>query len=279
MVHDRIRDSYPTLSRSYRSVADYIVINQFDVAFMTATQLAAAVKVNTTTVVRFAQALGYTGYPDMLEAIRQRVRAEVHAARGEQPVDGSAPGAEAESSAPSRFRARLAAEQEALTRAQAHVHNPPQEIEAAVALLAEADRFVFVAEGEAIPVAMLAAQQLGQWGFPASVASGDLMQRATALAQLAPGDLVIGLGTSAQDEATARSMHFARSIGCPVLAVVNESGAVSRAGDRVIHAPGGGAVPLLAVVSALLWVACGPEEGQMVVGPEVERALRFLGEA
>ena len=80
IVQIGLRASYPTLSRSYRSVADYIMINQFDVAFMTATQLAAAVKVNTTTVVRFAQVLGYAGYPDMLEAIRQRVRAEVHAA-------------------------------------------------------------------------------------------------------------------------------------------------------------------------------------------------------
>ena len=90
MVHERIRDSYPTLSRSYRRVADYILANQFDVAFMTATQLAVAVQVNTTTVVRFAQGLGYTGYPDLLEAIRQRVRAEIHAARGEPPVASSA---------------------------------------------------------------------------------------------------------------------------------------------------------------------------------------------
>ena len=30
---------------------------------------------------------------------------------------------------------------------------------------------------------------------------------------------------------------------------------------------------------ALVWVACGPEDGQVGVGPEMERALRFLTES
>ncbi len=277
MVHERIRDSYPTLSRSYRRVADYILANQFDVAFMTATQLAVAVQVNTTTVVRFAQGLGYTGYPDLLEAIRQRVRAEIHAARGETPVASSAQAGDG--SVTSHFYARLAAEQEALAHVQAHVHNPPQAIEAAVAIMTEAVRFFFVAEGEATPIAMLAVQQLADWGFPAFVVAGDVVARATRLAFLEPGDLVIGLATTTEDEATARSMHFARSVGCPVLAIVNEPGIVSRAGDQAIQAPGGGVITLLAVVLALVWVACGPEDGQVGVGPEMERALRFLTES
>ena len=173
----------------------------------------------------------------------------------------------------------MAAEQEALTRAQAHVHNPGQGIEAAVAHLAEADRFVFVAAGEAIPVAMLAAQQLGRWGFPASVASGDLMQRATALALLAPGDLVIGLGASAQDEATAQSMHFARSMGCPVLAVVSESGArqPGRGSGDPTRRGTGDTVPVaggrLARCSG--WPV-GRKSGQVVVGPEAARCLTLF---
>ena len=275
-IHDRIRDSYPTFSPSYGRVADFILANYVDVAFMTATQLAAAVAVDTTTVVRFAQHLDFKGYPALLDAIRQEVRAEIHAAREPQPA------AEAEqtgdSSAAARVHARLAAEQAALAHGISPVHNRPQAIEAAVALLADADRFFFVAEGETTPIAMLTAQLLGQWGCPVVVVSGSPKGRATALAQLGQGDLLIGLGASTSDEMTARAMHFARSVGCPVLAVVGDlSSPLNQAADRVIYAPGAGAIPLLAVVNALVWVACGPESERGNAGSErVARVARFL---
>ena len=40
--------------------------NYYEVSFMTAAQLAYAVGVDTTTVVRFSQRLGYNGYPELL---------------------------------------------------------------------------------------------------------------------------------------------------------------------------------------------------------------------
>lgn len=61
MYREKIREHYEHLSRSYRRVADYIMSNYYEVAFMTAAQLAYAVSVDTTTVVRFSQRLGTMG--------------------------------------------------------------------------------------------------------------------------------------------------------------------------------------------------------------------------
>ncbi|MBQ8136922.1 MAG: MurR/RpiR family transcriptional regulator, partial [Clostridia bacterium] len=62
------------LSKSHRKIADYIV-NHYDKAvFLTAVSLGEAVGVSESTVVRFASALGYSGYPQMQEALQELVR-------------------------------------------------------------------------------------------------------------------------------------------------------------------------------------------------------------
>ncbi len=80
-----IRSNYGRLSPSYRRVADFLLDNYHEVAFMTATQLAHRVGVDTTTVVHFAQRLGYDGYPELLEEIRHTVRAEMQRLLAEVP--------------------------------------------------------------------------------------------------------------------------------------------------------------------------------------------------
>src|SRR5690242_1719672 len=69
MFREQIRKHYDHLSRSYRRVADFILSDYRTAAFMTAAALADAVDVDTTTVVRFAQRLGYPGYPELIEDI------------------------------------------------------------------------------------------------------------------------------------------------------------------------------------------------------------------
>jgi len=44
-----------------------------DAAFMTAAEVGRASKVDTTLVVRFAQRLGYPGYPELIEEVQERV--------------------------------------------------------------------------------------------------------------------------------------------------------------------------------------------------------------
>ena len=62
------------LSKSHRKIAEYIV-NHYDKAvFMTAVSLGQAVEVSESTVVRFATALGYNGYPQMQKALQEVVR-------------------------------------------------------------------------------------------------------------------------------------------------------------------------------------------------------------
>ncbi|MBO2516379.1 MAG: N-acetylmannosamine kinase [Clostridiales bacterium] len=62
------------LSKGHRRIADYIEQHYDKAVFMTASVLGDHVGVSESTVVRFAMALGYDGYPEMQKALQEQVR-------------------------------------------------------------------------------------------------------------------------------------------------------------------------------------------------------------
>lgn len=61
-------------SKSQRRIAEYITHNYDKTAYMTASKLGSLVNVSESTVVRFANELGYDGYPEMQRAMQDFVR-------------------------------------------------------------------------------------------------------------------------------------------------------------------------------------------------------------
>ncbi|WP_431281404.1 MurR/RpiR family transcriptional regulator [Humitalea sp. 24SJ18S-53] len=57
-----------------RAVASLLLSNPAEVALLTATKVAERLQVSESTVVRFAQAIGYTGYPDLRRDLQEHVR-------------------------------------------------------------------------------------------------------------------------------------------------------------------------------------------------------------
>ena len=75
--HDLIRrlnKSGEKLSKGHRRIADYIAEHYDKAVFMTASRLAEAAEVSESTVVRFAMALGYDGYPELQRNLKELVR-------------------------------------------------------------------------------------------------------------------------------------------------------------------------------------------------------------
>lgn len=71
----------PSLSRSKKRIAQYILEEYDRAAFLTANDLGKAVQVSESTVVRFATELGYEGYPEMQKALQQIVRTRLSKAQ------------------------------------------------------------------------------------------------------------------------------------------------------------------------------------------------------
>ena len=70
----RLNQSGKKLSKSHRRIAECIVSHYDKAAFMTASRLGEYVGVSESTVVRFASALGYDGYPQLQRALQELIR-------------------------------------------------------------------------------------------------------------------------------------------------------------------------------------------------------------
>ena len=71
---NEIQSRYTRMSKGQKLIAQYILNNYDKVAFMTACKLGETVGVSESTVVRFANALGYSGYPKLQAALQELIK-------------------------------------------------------------------------------------------------------------------------------------------------------------------------------------------------------------
>ena len=74
----KIEDGYPKFSKGQRKLADFIRKDYDKAAFLTAAKMGDEVGVSESTVVRFAMALGYDGYPSFQKALGEMVRTKLN---------------------------------------------------------------------------------------------------------------------------------------------------------------------------------------------------------
>lgn len=71
---DMIRQKYNRLTETQKKIADFILKNEENVAFLTVDRCAAQIGVSASSVTRFATELGYNGYPDLQNNLRQTLQ-------------------------------------------------------------------------------------------------------------------------------------------------------------------------------------------------------------
>ena len=88
----RLKEGADTFSRNQRALARHVLKNYESVAFATVSQLAQQSGVSEATIVRFAQALDFSGYPEFQNEVRRLLRADLRGVErfrlGAQPRDG-----------------------------------------------------------------------------------------------------------------------------------------------------------------------------------------------
>ncbi|GAA0176835.1 MurR/RpiR family transcriptional regulator [Clostridium sediminicola] len=72
-----IQVKFPRLSKGQKRIAEYILKNYDKAAFMTAAKLGSSVKVSESTVVRFANELGFSGYPKLQKALQELIKTKL----------------------------------------------------------------------------------------------------------------------------------------------------------------------------------------------------------
>lgn len=73
----KIEDIYPSLSKSHKKIADFVLSNYEKAAYYTAAKLGAETDISESTVVRFAMHLGFEGYPEFQDALQEDIKGQL----------------------------------------------------------------------------------------------------------------------------------------------------------------------------------------------------------
>lgn len=206
----RLRAERPGLSAVERRIADYVLENAHLLRDYSSQQLADALKVSQSSVVKFAQRLGYKGYPDFKLAVTEslaRASAKGDTAAAVRPVPADPDEARAEA----LWQRKTEAERE--TRAA----NPPETVAHAAGLVARADT-LFVAgdgiDGQAGQALARRMSMLGLRCFP----HGDWEALLANLATASARDTLLVICEHGRSECV-RAAKMMRAAGGKVVAV------------------------------------------------------------
>src|SRR6201996_5578830 len=131
-----IKTRFDEFSRSQKDVAQYIVDHLDEVAFQTAEELARRANTSSSTVVRFSQALGFEGFPELQHSAREEYRRKVAAGQvGGQAASTAEPLFSLDQN---EFETAIAADFQNVEEPARRVSR--SEVEAAIGAIAKADR-------------------------------------------------------------------------------------------------------------------------------------------
>lgn len=244
MYKEQIRSIYAQLSPGYRRIADFILNSYQDAAFMTSAEIGRAAQVDTALVVRFAQRLGYPGFPELItdvqEHVKQDLRVVYHPTAGDDtPADV--------------FQRNLLQDRNSLDYVLQHFD--AQNLGMIINLFSEVARIFVLGEGNASYLADAFAMRLLTMGYPTHAVSTELAGQAAIMAGLRKTDLVIGIGMTAMNPGVAAMISQARELGVKTLGIVPSiTNPIALAAEHVLHVPvdAAGVMPSWTTIAAVL---------------------------
>lgn len=218
---DALRDLLITrkddLPKRLAQVAVFTMANPDDIAFGTAASIAERAQVQPSTLVRFAQALGFQGFSDLQSIFRERLRDRVpsyderlKALRSQSPAavkagalfDGFADAAE-RSIRLLRLRLR------------------PELIEQAVALLAPAETIYLIGQRRSYPITTYLNYTFGKLGIKNVLIGSASGNDVETLSFAKPADAAIAVSFTPYASATVDFTKRIAECGCPVVVITD----------------------------------------------------------
>jgi len=250
-----IRQRFDEFSRSQKDVGQYIVDHLDEAAFQTAEELARRASTSSSTVVRFAQALGFEGFPELQTAARDEYRRAREAANG-GPADMLAPPLFPIDQ--TDFEASLAADHTNLEDTARKVDR--DEVSASVLLISRAERIVLCGTDQMAFFASYLRHLLMLLDLRCEVVASPSQEGLARLGRIDERTLVIGFSAGRPHPLVVRAMKLARHRKADTLAIADAtlSEVAKLAGQRLYYSSNGPAyvrshTALLSLIQALAY--------------------------
>jgi len=211
-----IQARFDDFSRSQKDVAQYIVDHLDEVAFQTAEELARRANTSSSTVVRFSQALGFEGYPELQHSARDEYRRR-HA---EPPVsNGPSRVAPLFSLDQNEFETMLAADHVNVEDTARKVSR--SEVEAAVEAIATTPRLLVAGTDQMAFFASYLRHLLMLLDLRAEIVASPSQEALGRLSRIDDETLVIGLSAGRPHPLVVRAMKLARHRKARTMAITD----------------------------------------------------------
>src|SRR5512132_4294049 len=229
-----IKARFDEFSRSQKDVAQYIVDHLDEVAFQTAEELARRANTSSSTVVRFSQALGFEGFPELQGQAREEYRRRV-AAGLTGATNGAAAAAEPLFSLDqSEFETAVAADHVNVEETARKMSR--SDVEAAIDAVADAGRVLIAGTDQMAFFASYLRHLLMLLDLQADIVASPSQEALSRLARIDEATLVIGLSAGRPHPLVVRAMKLARHRTARTVAIVDATlSEVSKLSDRTLY--------------------------------------------
>jgi DNA-binding MurR/RpiR family transcriptional regulator len=209
-----IRARFDEFSRSQKDVAQYIVDHLDEAAFQTAEELARRANTSSSTVVRFSQALGFEGFPELQQAARDEYRRRP-AGTGEVALTA----APLFSLDHTEFEAALAADH---VNVEDTAHKLSRsDVEAAVDAIVSAEKVLIAGTDQMAFFASYLRHLLMLLDLRAEIVASPSQEALGRLSRIDENTLVVGLSAGRPHPLITRTMKLARHRKAPTLAITD----------------------------------------------------------
>ena len=224
-----ITSRFDEFSRSQKDVAQYVVDHLEEVAFHTAEELARRANTSSSTVVRFSQALGFEGFPELQEAAREEYR---HGHRAPpQGLEASAPLFSLDMNA---FEAAVAADHVNVEDTARRVSR--SEVEAVIELVATSEKVLIAGTDQMAFFASYLRHLLMLLDIRAEIAASPSQEALSRLGRIDGGTLVIGLSAGRPHPLVVRAMKIGRHRKASTVAITDATlSEVAKLADRTLY--------------------------------------------
>ena len=216
---ERLNQSGKRLSKGHRKIAQYIVEHYDKAVFMTASRLGESVGVSESTVVRFASALGYEGYPQLQRSLQELVS---HRLTANQRFEMST---EIDPHAALGFV--LTSDMQNLRNTLDNMDN--EVFEDVVQRLLQAKAIYVMGLRSAAPLAQFMGYYLNYIFDDVHLVSSGATDVFEEISKLHGGDVLVGISFPRYSTRTLEAMRFAKRCGAQVVAITD--GPMSPLGD------------------------------------------------
>jgi DNA-binding MurR/RpiR family transcriptional regulator len=208
-----IRARFDEFSRSQKDVAQYIVDHLDEAAFQTAEELARRANTSSSTVVRFSQALGFEGFPELQQAARDEYR------RRPPTGDVALAAAPLFSLDHTEFEAALAADH---VNVEDTAHKLSRsDVEAAVDAIVSAEKVLIAGTDQMAFFASYLRHLLMLLDLRAEIVASPSQEALGRLSRIDENTLVVGLSAGRPHPLITRTMKLARHRKAKTLAITD----------------------------------------------------------